>query len=142
MSGVIFLIIRVLTALALYAFLGWALFTLWSDLRYQGQSLNQRTIPTLNLYLEGPLETKEIKITIPEATVGRTGISDFIIDDETVSSRHARLIYKQNQWWVEDMKSTNGTFLNGEQIHIPVVLTTGDLIGFGTANFVVAISQD
>jgi pSer/pThr/pTyr-binding forkhead associated (FHA) protein len=66
-----------------------------------------------------------------EIFIGREQSSTLPIHDETVSGRHARLVFRHNQWWVEDLKSTNGTFLNDEPVHMMTVLVSGDEIRIG-----------
>jgi hypothetical protein len=49
MSAVVVLIIRILLAISLYAFLGWALYTLWRELQLSNQLINSRRIPAINI---------------------------------------------------------------------------------------------
>jgi pSer/pThr/pTyr-binding forkhead associated (FHA) protein len=51
------------------------------------------------------------------------------------------LYFKQNQWWVEDLGSTNGTFLNLEPLSAPVILVDGDQIKIGTHDILLSIMQ-
>lgn len=61
--------------------------------------------------------------------VGRQG--DLVIDDDFASSRHARFYVAHGLWYVEDRRSTNGTWLNGRRIHGPQRLKKGDKIRIG-----------
>lgn len=67
--------------------------------------------------------------------IGRGGRSDIIIKDFFASTRHARVYLKEDQYWLEDLKSTNGTFLNDVQIKQPIVLADGDRIKIGGVTF-------
>jgi pSer/pThr/pTyr-binding forkhead associated (FHA) protein len=63
-------------------------------------------------------------------TIGRKGDNDLSIDDPTVSSRHAKIVRVQSVYFVEDLKSTNGTAVNGKpvdraQLHDADVITIG-----------------
>ncbi|MBN2147306.1 MAG: FHA domain-containing protein [Anaerolineales bacterium] len=129
MSAVVLLILRVLMALALYAFLGLALYLLWRDLQRQGESLSARQVPLLTV-LRDQGEAPQV-FAKPEIVIGRDAACDCVLDDQTVSARHARLRYHHNQWWIEDSGSTNGTFLNGEAMNIPAVLAHGDRLRCG-----------
>jgi pSer/pThr/pTyr-binding forkhead associated (FHA) protein len=71
------------------------------------------------------------KFIKPEVIIGREPNCDFHLDDQTVSSQHARLSYHSQQWWLEDLASTNGTFLNDEAVSTPVVITHGDELRLG-----------
>ncbi len=141
MSGVLLLILRILLALILYSFLGFAMYTLWKDLRRQSDLLLARQpIPiTLSTNVDGPPLTRHF--TCAEVVLGREATCDFPINDQTVSSRHARLSYHQTQWWVEDLASTNGTFLNGEMVAAQVVITHGDELYLGQVGVKIAIGQ-
>jgi pSer/pThr/pTyr-binding forkhead associated (FHA) protein len=48
-------------------------------------------------------------------TIGRSPISDIVLDDSFVSSTHARLVPRGQLWFVEDLGSTNGTFVDGRE---------------------------
>ena len=64
-----------------------------------------------------------------EFTVGREG--SLVIDDEFASGRHARFQVARGRWYVEDMGSTNGTWLNGRRIQAAQWLKKGDKIRIG-----------
>jgi len=130
-SGIILLILRILLAVLLYAFLGWALFTLWRDLKRQGELLVARQPPPLTLVTQSTGHPVTQRYSQPEIILGREPACDFPLDDQTVSSRHARLSYHHQQWWLEDLASTNGTFLNGDALTAPVVITSGDELRLG-----------
>lgn len=65
------------------------------------------------------------------ATLGRGAGNAVIIPDSLASLVHARLIYRGGAWWVEDLGSTNGTFVNRDAVREPVRLTAGDVLGCG-----------
>jgi hypothetical protein len=65
-------------------------------------------------------------------TIGRSRENDVSLDaDEFASSRHARVEPRRDGVWLEDVGSTNGTFLNGAQVRRPRRLTPGDVIRVG-----------
>ncbi|HWR66229.1 MAG TPA: FHA domain-containing protein [Bellilinea sp.] len=131
MSGIVVLILRIFLAAALYAFLGWALYTLWRDLRMQTLILAAQKTPTITLTRIGMDEFEPASFQKSEIFIGRELTSSLPIIDDTVSGQHARLAYRHNQWWVEDLKSTNGTFLNDEPVQTMTVLVSGDEIRVG-----------
>jgi pSer/pThr/pTyr-binding forkhead associated (FHA) protein len=139
MSEFIVLFLRLILAVSLYVFLIWALYTLWRDFRAQTQLITGREIPTLILSVEQDDAMVEVKFTQPELIIGRDPTCAFPINDETVSAHHARLSYYKKQWWLEDLHSTNGSFLNDERILTPVVVTSGDFVRCGQATVLVTI---
>jgi hypothetical protein len=139
MSGVLLLFLRALMAVALYAFLGLGLYLLWRDLRRQSELLAARQFPPLSLRLAS--ETHGRAYTQPELFLGRGSTCDFIVDDPTVSLQHARLVFRQGQWWLDDLASTNGTFLNGEPVQGGALVTHQDEIRLGQAGLVVTIPE-
>jgi hypothetical protein len=132
MTGEIFLALRILIALILYGFLGYAIYILWKDLRNQTRLVSSHALPPLKLswQIDGIEQTYEA--VLEEVVVGRDPSSDCQIRDDTVSSRHARLTYHHNHWWAEDLQSTNGTWFNEEPLTVPTVIVDQDEIRVGT----------
>jgi pSer/pThr/pTyr-binding forkhead associated (FHA) protein len=130
--------LRILLAAALYAFLGWALWLLWSSLRRQAQKAGLPQFPALTLTRSGE-EGGSYRFTRPEVSVGRQPGSDLNLEDGAISARHARLAFHHGQWWAEDLRSRNGTFLNDERLTTALVLATGDELRFGSLAFRVEI---
>ncbi len=67
----------------------------------------------------------------PENTLGRDRTNDICLPDPSVSHRHARIYYRNRNWWVEDLNSTNGTAVNGRRLERPGVVVPGDRLAFG-----------
>ena len=125
------LVLRLLLALALYAFLGWALFTIWRELRTHSLIVSTQRIPPITMNWINNEGNISRQFTLPEIVVGRDPACDLVAPDEMVSARHARLSFHHNQWWVEDLQSTNGTFLNDERVYTATVLIDGDELRCG-----------
>ena len=140
MAAVVVLILRVLLALALYAFLGWAFITLWRELRLTSQIVAVRKIPELSLQ-EQFGEGKTYVFAVMEITLGRDPTCDVPLLDDTISAHHLRLSYHHNQWWAEDLNSTNGSFLNDEKITTPTVMISGDELRAGQLRLLVTIAS-
>ena len=131
MSAIILLVLRSALTLALYLFVGWALWLIWRDLKMHSHLLAARQPPPLTLSIEGQEPPRRLHFTAPVITIGRDPASDFVLDETAVSAQHARLSYRQGQWWLEDLHSTNGTFLNLEPVQEAVVVTSGDQLRCG-----------
>ncbi len=131
MSAVIVFILRILLALSLYAFLAWCIYTIWRELYVNNMLISSRKIPAIRIRaVDSNLETGR-EFSSQEVIIGRDADCDYSIQDETVSAHHARLSYHHNQWWVEDLNSTNGTFLNDEPVILPTVVISEDELRCG-----------
>jgi pSer/pThr/pTyr-binding forkhead associated (FHA) protein len=139
--SIFLLIIRLLMIAALYAFIGWTVYTLWIEVYRRQEKHESITVPPLSIKYTDEQGEKIQVITQPLAFIGRESGCDIIIIDHSVSSRQARLSYHQNQWWVEDLNSTNGTFLNHDPLTQPAVLITDDLISCGSADLLIRIEK-
>ena len=74
---------------------------------------------------EGPLAQTVIPLGTTQITLGRAPDSTLVIDDDYASSRHARLYPGDDGWIVEDLGSTNGTWIDRTRITSPTVLPPG-----------------
>jgi len=63
--------------------------------------------------------------------IGRDSSNSVAISDAEVSRRHARLTFQGGKYVIEDLGSTNGTFINGQRLAGPHVLKSGDVVAFG-----------
>ncbi len=76
--------------------------------------------------VEGPLKGSHMEVaSLEDFTVGRAGDNDFQLGDDFASSRHARLFRRGSEWFVEDLDSRNGTFVNGVRIDQPERVSVG-----------------
>ena len=76
-------------------------------------------------------DKQDFEINTNYVFVGRHPKSDILLQDETVSARHAVLIQSEEKILIQDIGSTNGTFVNGEQIERRKTLQDGDHLHFG-----------
>jgi sigma-B regulation protein RsbU (phosphoserine phosphatase) len=74
------------------------------------------------------------ELTPGEKTLGRRPTNDYQLNHETVSGNHVSLDVAEDRITIRDLKSTNGTYVNGQQIFDPVDLKHGDLIKVGEAH--------
>jgi ABC-type multidrug transport system ATPase subunit/predicted component of type VI protein secretion system len=94
--------------------------------------LNQPPLPKLIRH-EGPLPGEEIELTQEEFTIGRDPQADLVIPSPSVSRRHARIFRQDGQYLVEDLGSSNKTYVNDDLIAAPRALQSGDMLRLGSA---------
>lgn len=135
------LALRLLMAVALYSFLGWAMLTMWRDFHKQAEQASQRQVHPILFSLLDPLGEEQIRFSSPEIHVGRHPSCEWVLQHETVSSRHARLSFHHDHWWLEDLGSRNGTFLNDERVTESVVLANQDVVRCGEMRFAILLEQ-
>jgi pSer/pThr/pTyr-binding forkhead associated (FHA) protein len=140
MTGEVLLALRLLVGVSLFAFLGWVLWLLWSDLQIQAGLLASRKVPPLSLQIQANDESPQlINYSQAEITIGRDPACECLLQDDAVSTHHARLAYHHSQWWLEDLGSRNGTKLNSELLTNPTVVISGDIIFCGHTTLTIVI---
>lgn len=87
--------------------------------------------PTRLVVTEGPLRGTIIPLGTSSVLVGRSPSCTLVLDDDYSSSRHARLFPQADGWYVEDLGSTNGTFVGEHRIEAPTLLPTGTPVRVG-----------
>ncbi|MEN6392855.1 MAG: FHA domain-containing protein [Anaerolineaceae bacterium] len=79
----------------------------------------------------GPIPGKVFNLGKNELTIGRDISNDIVISDIEVSRKHARLLLQADGFVIEDMGSTNGTFVNGQRLLGPHTLRPGEIVMLG-----------
>jgi predicted component of type VI protein secretion system len=80
---------------------------------------------------QGPVPGKVFDLVKDVLTIGRDMNNDVVINDAEVSRNHGRLTSQSGGYLIEDLASTNGTFVNGQRLIGPKLLNPGDVIGLG-----------
>jgi pSer/pThr/pTyr-binding forkhead associated (FHA) protein len=79
-----------------------------------------------------------VELSDPDMVVGRHSGADLRLPLPDVSRRHCRFSFREGQWWLYDLNSLNGVFVNGERIeHAPV--RPGDTVRIGGFTFTVEV---
>ena len=80
---------------------------------------------------EGALAGTRLTLGEAQITIGRAEDSTLVITDDYASARHARLVPRAGQWFVEDLGSTNGTYLDRAKVTAPTPVPLGVPIRIG-----------
>jgi pSer/pThr/pTyr-binding forkhead associated (FHA) protein len=83
----------------------------------------------------GAKEGMEIVLQGEELTIGRASESGLVIRDDYTSTYHARLLLWAEGWVIQDLDSTNGTFLDGKRVSVPTLVPIGGTVKIGTTSF-------
>ena len=140
--GEALLILKILFLLLLYLFIWRIVRTASRDLRLPQESFvlspGQAQAAGL-LHADAPIETG--KLVFPDGQkrpldsrtvyIGRDQQNDIALDDDYTSTRHARIEPRRDGVWLEDVGSTNGTYLNGIRLTHPKRLAAGDVVRVG-----------
>jgi len=93
------------------------------------------TTPRRLVITSGPREGLEIDLPSEQLTIGRSSESGLVIRDDYTSTHHARLMLWNDQWVIQDLDSTNGTFLEGSRVMLPTPVPPGTPVTIGTTSF-------
>jgi len=94
-------------------------------------SKGRRGDPSVLVVTHGALTGTSVRLGETPVTLGRAQDSTIVLDDDYVSSRHARFYPQNGQWLVEDMGSTNGTYLERQKVTGPTPVKIGVPIRIG-----------
>jgi pSer/pThr/pTyr-binding forkhead associated (FHA) protein len=79
----------------------------------------------------GPTPGATFTLEGDQLNIGRDSTNDVTINDAEISRHHARLTFQGGKYVLEDLGSTNGTFVNGQRLAGPRVLKAGEVVSFG-----------
>ena len=77
----------------------------------------------------------EIALAGRQLTIGRAGDSDLVVDDEFTSTHHAKLVFINGDWLIQDLDSTNGTLLDGKKVVTTIVVPMNTQVRVGQTSF-------
>jgi hypothetical protein len=136
--NIIILLLRIAVVLLLYFFL-------WQVLRFVMRDLRTSGAPASSSALQSPygqlivvragqsgVAVGKIYPLVTSNTIGRSFEDcEIALNDSFLSSQHARLDLQGNSWVLEDLRSTNGTFVNDMEVRDSTIVEEGDLIRVG-----------
>lgn len=83
----------------------------------------------------GPRRGSEVPLTEGPLLIGRSPDANLRLQDDYTSTRHARLLKWHGAWVVQDLDSTNGTFVDDERVSQPATIRRGTKVRIGTTTF-------
>jgi len=90
-----------------------------------------RSAPRVLLVTDGALKGTTVNLGEQQITLGRANDATLVLNDDYASSRHARIFPQDGQWIVEDLGSTNGTYLDRQKVTRPTPVPAGVPIRIG-----------
>jgi len=142
MTAILYLVLRISLAVVLYIFI-------WSIIR----TLKDESSQQANLVSSGKRQPIQIIVqedgkppvthlfTQNKISIGRKSGCTISLKDDALSSIHANIAYHHAQWWIEDVNSKNGTYLNKIKILSPTVITSKDVIKCGNTLFKIDVNE-
>ncbi|GAA3730650.1 pSer/pThr/pTyr-binding forkhead associated (FHA) protein [Spinactinospora alkalitolerans] len=91
----------------------------------------RRNEPRALVVTKGPLAGTTLNLTANPIVIGRAKDATLVINDDYASGRHARIFSDNGRWVVEDLGSTNGTYLGQQRLTRPQPITVGQPIRIG-----------
>jgi len=130
----------------IYAFIFGIMRLIYLDIRSMNNYGNStKNVPYLKLINRTELlnfKVEETYVLDEDKTIGRSKKCDIVIADPFLSSEHLKVTSENGTYYIEDLNSTNGTFLNGHRIGgQPVELKNGDKISIGQMDFLFVSSS-
>ena len=100
-----------------------------------GDATSTSVLATRLVITSGPKEGLELSLPNEPLTIGRSSESGLVIRDDYTSTHHARLMRWDESWVVQDLDSTNGTFLDGTRVTLPTPVPLNTPVRIGTTSF-------
>lgn len=133
--------LRITSAILLILFLGLITWLIYHDLKLtravlEGRQRSHGSI--LAARVDAGVEGEQWVFPLaPITSIGRASSNTVVLEDDYVSSEHALLMLRGQQWWLEDLNSRNGTLLNGIRLTEATVISRGDVIIIGNMQLMV-----
>ncbi len=99
--------------------------------RQRRPSRSDRNTPRQLVVAAGPDRGQSVQLGSEPVLIGRGTDAQIRLDDDYVSTRHARVATNGEQWFVEDLGSTNGTYVGAQRVTAPTPVAMGTAIRIG-----------
>jgi pSer/pThr/pTyr-binding forkhead associated (FHA) protein len=137
MFNILSLVFRYLFILLIYLFMFGIIRLIYMDIKnINGVPIeNNNYLKLINRKDTLPFKIKEVYNLDGSVTVGRGSDNDIVIKDPYISNKHIKIALDESEYFLEDLDSANGTYLNGDRVLDVVKLKNGDRIKFGQLEF-------
>ena len=99
------------------------------------ENYNGAYLKLLNRLENLPYKLNDSYSIVQEISLGRSNNNDIVLKDPYISKRHFRIVKDENEYFIEDLNSSNGTYVNEERIFDVKKLAHGDIIKVGSIEF-------
>ena len=142
LTGIISRIFSIVFILILLYFIFRSLYLMRQDKTVGFQDPAAEDVPDLGLlvtriFTDSAIPEGSVVTLADGLTIGRKGHNDIMLAAPMISSQHVQFFVHDGRYIIEDLHSTNGTFLNGQRLKESASIMTGDIIGLGAAEFTV-----
>ena len=135
-DATVLFLLRILSALILLGFLAAIAWLIYQDLQRASSAATEEVRARGHLRVVASESATAAVGTIfpllPVTRIGRAEYNTIVLEDAFVSAEHALLTRRDKQWWLEDLKSRNGTLLNDLPLKDAAVVSAGDVITIGS----------
>jgi pSer/pThr/pTyr-binding forkhead associated (FHA) protein len=136
-ENILLLIVQGIFILIIYTFMYRIINLIYLDIKFisrksQSKRSNMPYLKLLNLIDNSNFKLSESYVIGNKTYIGRNSGNDIVLDAPFFSGKHACIFKQNNDFYVEDLGSKNGTFVNGQSIkNTPIIIKNGDIIQIG-----------
>lgn len=133
---VFLLILRLLFIVLIYLFLLQVVLAITRDLKAKAPAITEKLV-VYDARASQSLKPGMVFKLLPQTKIGRGPINDMRLDDAFISNEHALMHYRDGRWHVQDLRSSAGTFVNGNRLlpNTDTPVKVGDYIILGPIVF-------
>lgn len=142
--GVLSIIFKYLFVIIIYYFIFNIIKMIYLDIRGTGmpKKKGQAYLRMITLKESLDFPAKDYYFLNNDTIIGRDDTADIILRDAFISKHHAEIFLQGESYFIEDLNSSNGTYLNSERIYDAIELRDKDLINIGQIQFIFVFEKD
>lgn len=138
MYNILSVVFKYLFIIIIYLFMFSIIRLIYLDIKGMGLStyVKDTYLKLINQKDTLPFKIKEVYSLEEDVTIGRSNKNTIMIKDPYISKNHLSIVKDEGEYFLEDLNSANGTFVNGDRIMDVVRLNNGDTIRLGQVEFI------